>query len=398
MMRLAVLAALLALVGCKDKQPAKQPPHAQAPAAPSEPPLVAKSGPIELLAADGGTLHPHTVPEFRDKVRSSDEVVAATTFPDGLSALAGAGVGLRHMGKLVTWIIDGEPVHGFAFAFDENVNGDLRDDKRRDFTKVGDAWELTFSTKMESEFAGGFVEAPVRLRFKGGELRIQIGIVRRGTLPLPGGPMSFVLVGDSGQFGLEHHYLAFDLNRDGTIDLESFDNDELFGISERTVTLDDKSYQFEMPLDGSELTLRPLKTKLPPRPSLVTGAPAPDLQVTDLDGKPASLSALKGNVVLLDFWATSCHPCIQALPKLVELRRTYHDRGFEIMGIAMETDDVRDTLGEQRAGIEIASDAAQTLYRVDRFPTYFLVGRDGKILCSRCRLDRVESMIAEQFK
>jgi hypothetical protein len=57
-------------------------------------------------------------------------------------------------------------------------------------------------------------------------------------------------------------------------------------------------------------------------------------------------------------------------------------------------DDPRAVLGAYAAGIDAIDDAAQTTFRVDRFPTYFLIDRDGKILCSRCQLDEIEPMIA----
>jgi thiol-disulfide isomerase/thioredoxin len=120
--------------------------------------------------------------------------------------------------------------------------------------------------------------------------------------------------------------------------------------------------------------------------------------VTDLDGKRASLASLKGQVVLLDFWDTACGPCVTALPHLAELRAQYHDKGFELMAIAAQSEDVRETLAGHGAGIEAMDEAAHTLYRIDRYPSYFLVGRDGSFLCTHCKLDRVEELLAEQLR
>jgi thiol-disulfide isomerase/thioredoxin len=367
-------------------------------ATPAPPPLSAKTGPVTMLAADGAPMNPFTIAEYKKQFATTQTVVVARAFPDGLSPLAGAGVNIQALGKNVSWVIDGEPVHGFAFAYDENANGDLRDDPQHRLTKVGDIWELTFAMKIEAPFSGEMLDAPMRIRMRGGELRFQKAIERRGTIALPKGPMQFALIGDSGQFGLDHQYIAFDLDRDGHLDTDTLDNPELFHIFEKALTLDDTSYTFELAPDGSVLTLRPLKDRLPPRPPLTTGTPAPDLRVTDLDGKPASLAELRGKVVLLDFWSTACHPCIKALPHVAELRTKLHDRGCEVMAIADAQDGVRETLGANRSGIEAQDDAAQAIYRVDRFPMYFLVGRDGTILCSRCQLDKLEPMIEPALK
>lgn len=360
---------------------------------PPSKPITAKTGPVALLTADGSPMLPFTIAEYEKQFASSTAVVVARTFPEGLSALAGAGVNMHAQGKNVSYVIDGNPAAGFALAFDENVNGDLRDDPKRPFTKVGDAWELSLTMTTESPW-GQLIEFPARLRMRGTDFTIQDRIERRGTLALPKGPMAFALVGEAGQFGLDHHYIAFDLDRDTKLDVTTLDNPELFHVFEKHVTIDDVTWAFELTPDGSQLTLRPLKTKLPARAPLAVGTPAPDIRVTDLDGKPASLSALRGKVVLVDFWSTSCGPCVRALPRLADMRAKHVAQGFEFMGIAETSDDVRETLGAHRTGIEAIDDAAHALYRVDRYPMYFLIGRDGNILCSRCQLDKIESMLA----
>jgi thiol-disulfide isomerase/thioredoxin len=390
-MRLVFLVVLAACSQAKEKPKAQ--PRPATPTTPAAPAPTATTGPVTMLAADGAPMNPFTIAEYKKQFATSQSVVVARAFPEGLSPLAGAGVNIQALGKNVSWVIDGEPTRGFAFAYDENANGDLRDDPQHRFAKTGDVWELSFAMKIEAPFSGEMLDAPMRIRMRNGELRFQKAIERRGTITLPKGPMSFALIGDSGQFGLDHHYIAFDLDRNGTLDTDTLDNPELFHIFEKAVTLDDTSYTFELAPDGSVLTLRPMKERLPPRPPLTTGTPAPELSITDLDGKPATLSSLRGKVVLLDFWSTACHPCVKALPHIAELRTKLHDRGFEVMAIADAQDGVRETLGANRSGIEAQDDAAQAIYRVDRFPMYFLVGRDGTILCSRCQLDTLEPMI-----
>jgi thiol-disulfide isomerase/thioredoxin len=59
----------------------------------------------------------------------------------------------------------------------------------------------------------------------------------------------------------------------------------------------------------------------------------------DLEGKPQALSQWRGNVVVLNFWATWCAPCIEEIPVLIELQERYRDRGLVFVGIAIDRKD-----------------------------------------------------------
>ena len=63
------------------------------------------------------------------------------------------------------------------------------------------------------------------------------------------------------------------------------------------------------------------------------GKPAPDLKGTSLGGEPVKLSDLKGKVVLVDFWAVWCGPCVATFPHLRDWNKEYHDKGLEILGV-----------------------------------------------------------------
>jgi thiol-disulfide isomerase/thioredoxin len=63
---------------------------------------------------------------------------------------------------------------------------------------------------------------------------------------------------------------------------------------------------------------------------------APDVTFKDLDGKDVALSSLKGKVVVVNFWATWCDPCREEIPWLIEFQQKYADKGFTLLGVAMD--------------------------------------------------------------
>ncbi len=68
------------------------------------------------------------------------------------------------------------------------------------------------------------------------------------------------------------------------------------------------------------------------------GNPAPAFVNNDVNGKPVSFTSLKGKYVLLDFWASWCGPCRQENPAVVKAYQRFHNKGFDIFGISLDTD------------------------------------------------------------
>jgi thiol-disulfide isomerase/thioredoxin len=218
--------------------------------------------------------------------------------------------------------------------------------------------------------------------------------VRRGELALPRGSMKFALVGDGDRFDRDDEFVAFDLDRDGALDLTHLTSPELFHVFERSLTIDGEPWAIEIAPDGSRLALRHLDAALPPRPALAAGTPAPDARVTTTaDARELHLRALAGQVVLLDFWSPTCKPCVAARPHLRELRARLHPRGFEIVSVDDDASGSDAEQAQDAIGVEARDLDAEAVYRIDRFPSYFVIDRRGAIACAHCTLDQLEPML-----
>ena len=128
-----------------------------------------------------------------------------------------------------------------------------------------------------------------------------------------------------------------------------------------------------------------------------------DLVFTALDGRRVDTSAWRGKVVLVDFWATWCVPCINAMPKLRELYARYHAQGLEIVNISVDQAAARPALEKLVARLELPWPQAfdgqgprteyAVRYGVGPIPHVLLAGRDGMIAAVNPPGDRLEAEI-----
>jgi peroxiredoxin len=130
--------------------------------------------------------------------------------------------------------------------------------------------------------------------------------------------------------------------------------------------------------------------------TLAAGAVAPDFATLDINGQTVRVSEFKGKILILDFWATWCGPCIGSFPHTQEIAAKYKDQGVVVL--AAGTSDTIEKFKEwipqnqpkypnirftydpkERGSAEFEQRASQQLYHVQGIPTQFIIGRDGVI-------------------
>jgi peroxiredoxin len=120
-------------------------------------------------------------------------------------------------------------------------------------------------------------------------------------------------------------------------------------------------------------------------PPLEAGRPAPSFSLTPLGGgQPVALQALRGRVVLVNFWATWCKPCESEMPAMERLYRRLQPEGFELLAVSVDDADTEVAAFRERLGLSfpILRDpdrAVATRYQSLRFPESWLIGPDGVI-------------------
>ena len=187
--------------------------------------------------------------------------------------------------------------------------------------------------------------------------------------------------------------------------------------------LEPGDYQFAVNLYGSTegclvhpratglipITVKPGQTRvdlgaivIPSIPLTKMGDLAPDFAFTGVDGTKTSLSALKGETVLLDFWATWCRPCVTQLEAVEGLRKKYGvSSKLTVIGVNLDAQTARareflnqKSLPWQHALLgDWSSTDVPRNYSISTIPAYVLIGPDGKIVAQEYSLERLEEKL-----
>jgi peroxiredoxin len=116
---------------------------------------------------------------------------------------------------------------------------------------------------------------------------------------------------------------------------------------------------------------------------VVSGAEAPDFVLNDISGKPVRLSDFRGKVVLLEFWATWCAPCVMAIPELNELQEKYLDEDFVMLAVSADDDieALESFYEEYHITYPVLFDdkGVNNDFGIYSLPTSIIIGKDGKI-------------------
>ena len=134
------------------------------------------------------------------------------------------------------------------------------------------------------------------------------------------------------------------------------------------------------------------------------GKPAPNFSATDIDSNPISLKDYRGKVVLLDFWTTTCGPCIAEMPNMKKVYDAYKDVGFDVIGVNLDADEAnlheflkacdlpwRQVFGGQESPLK-------KLYHVRGVPSPWLIDKEGNVISYQARGAALKKLVVEAVK
>jgi thiol-disulfide isomerase/thioredoxin len=142
-------------------------------------------------------------------------------------------------------------------------------------------------------------------------------------------------------------------------------------------------------------------------PISFVGIEAPEISLPDPLGDTIKLSSTRGNVVLLDFWASWCSPCRRENPDLVKAYTLYHPKGFQIYQVSLDKtkeawlNGIKEDHLEKWihvSDVKYWNSVVVPLYSIESIPFNFLIDKDGRIIDTNLRGEMLQNKLAELFK
>lgn len=148
-----------------------------------------------------------------------------------------------------------------------------------------------------------------------------------------------------------------------------------------------------------------MKAQIEQMRKLAIGSPAPEIDLPQPNGENLKLSDLRGQYVLIDFWASWCGPCRRENPNVKRVYDQYHDKGFEILGVSLDktkqawlTAIEQDGLNWRHVSdLKYWQSAVVPEYQVQGIPLTFLVDKEGNIIAKNLRGPALDQKLAEIF-
>jgi len=174
--------------------------------------------------------------------------------------------------------------------------------------------------------------------------------------------------------------------------------------------IEQKRLALQQQKDADLQAARDAPTSLPagasPSPVNDSGDKPMDLKFTAIDGTPVDLANMRGKVVLIDFWATWCGPCMMEVPEVVAAYNKYHDKGFEVIGISLDqsrdavlkTTEARGMAWPQYFDGKGWKNEIALAWNIHSIPAMWLVNKQGILTTRQARgnLDEeIEKLLAE---
>lgn len=194
------------------------------------------------------------------------------------------------------------------------------------------------------------------------------------------------------------------LIKEVTPSLAAFYGLQMIDASENIAFMDSIAMQLQASIPES-FHVAGLVSQVSKKKSLAIGQIAPEISLQNPDGETISLSSLRGNYVLIDFWAAWCRPCRAENPNLVRAYSKYSNQNFEILQVSLDRTRDKWLQAIEQDGLPWVhisdlkywrSEAAID-YQVSAIPASFLIDPDGKIIAKNLRGVRLEAMLKEIF-